>query len=439
MSVILIFMLPETGHIHSTFKLCKQLINNGHRVIHVGIPDMEPLVKAQNIEFYKIGEEFFPAGFLKKMNEKILESSLIGQLKILKNYIKTARKLFQDLYLNEFKKILNKFNPDLIITDALLPFAGIIASSSGIKVLSLSITLPVEFTLKSPPISSYCIPLNGFKRKTCIVFKWFVKILEILFWEFIGILVGVDLWKEIRYQVKLWKFPRNKVKYIATFLPYIKLEELVLSPLDFEFDFVKYKMKHYIGSYIYIERKEGEFDFIKKEKTDFVIYCAFGTQAFRVPKVKETIQNIINIVSRHENWELVIATGLHGEKYKFNPKKDNIHIYNYVPQIKMLKHADLFITHGGFNSIKESIIKKVPMLVIPLTRDQPGNASRVVFHKIGLACKLNKASEKRLEKLIIEVKKNKEIKSNLDRMAEKFIKIENKKLGLELIERILKD
>ena len=35
-------------------------------------------------------------------------------------------------------------------------------------------------------------------------------------------------------------------------------------------------------------------------------------------------------------------------------------------QIGYLKQADLFITHGGFNSIKEATLLGVPMIVAPL-------------------------------------------------------------------------
>ncbi len=48
-------------------------------------------------------------------------------------------------------------------------------------------------------------------------------------------------------------------------------------------------------------------------------------------------------------------------------------------QFEVLRNAELFITHGGINSIKESIYALTPMLVYPLNMnwDQPGNAIRI--------------------------------------------------------------
>merc|ERR1712072_9577 len=54
------------------------------------------------------------------------------------------------------------------------------------------------------------------------------------------------------------------------------------------------------------------------------------------------------------------------------------------PQLDVLKVADVFITHGGANSMMESISAHVPMLVLPWFSDQPDNARTVSKEKVGL-------------------------------------------------------
>jgi UDP:flavonoid glycosyltransferase YjiC (YdhE family) len=51
--------------------------------------------------------------------------------------------------------------------------------------------------------------------------------------------------------------------------------------------------------------------------------------------------------------------------------------------LEVLKHADLFITHGGMNSVNEAIYYGVPMLVMPFINDQPENAEQVERLKLG--------------------------------------------------------
>ena len=45
---------------------------------------------------------------------------------------------------------------------------------------------------------------------------------------------------------------------------------------------------------------------------------------------------------------------------------DNVHIFTFVRQLQVLKHADVFITHGGLNSIREAVHTEVPMLLFPV-------------------------------------------------------------------------
>ena len=61
----------------------------------------------------------------------------------------------------------------------------------------------------------------------------------------------------------------------------------------------------------------------------------------------------------------------------------NIWTYSYVPQLEVLQHTDLFITHGGMNSVNEAMYYGVPMLVMPVINDQPLNAAQVEKLKLG--------------------------------------------------------
>ncbi|MBQ7849555.1 MAG: hypothetical protein IJ343_07540 [Clostridia bacterium] len=56
----------------------------------------------------------------------------------------------------------------------------------------------------------------------------------------------------------------------------------------------------------------------------------------------------------------------------------NIHAFSGVPQVQVLSHADVFLTHCGMNSVNEAIACGVPMVAMPFVNDQPGNAARLV-------------------------------------------------------------
>ncbi|MFM7200188.1 MAG: nucleotide disphospho-sugar-binding domain-containing protein [Myxococcota bacterium] len=60
----------------------------------------------------------------------------------------------------------------------------------------------------------------------------------------------------------------------------------------------------------------------------------------------------------------------------------NVLIRPYVPQLAVLKMADLFVTHAGTNSIYEALLAQVPLLMMPQGGDQPLIAEQV--EKLGL-------------------------------------------------------
>eukprot|EP00434_Breviolum_minutum_P027055 symbB.v1.2.023925.t1/scaffold2227.1/size85294/2 len=55
----------------------------------------------------------------------------------------------------------------------------------------------------------------------------------------------------------------------------------------------------------------------------------------------------------------------------------NFFAFTFFDQVSALRHTDVFVTHGGANSIKEAILLGVPMIVTPFCVDQPTNGQAV--------------------------------------------------------------
>jgi len=63
---------------------------------------------------------------------------------------------------------------------------------------------------------------------------------------------------------------------------------------------------------------------------------------------------------------------------------DNVTIRRSVPQLQVLQHCDVFITHGGINSLHEALYYGVPLVLIPLQFEQLLNARVAEDHGAGL-------------------------------------------------------
>jgi zeaxanthin glucosyltransferase len=59
------------------------------------------------------------------------------------------------------------------------------------------------------------------------------------------------------------------------------------------------------------------------------------------------------------------------------------HAAAFLPYRAVLAHAALCITHGGSNTLLDTLACGVPLLVRPVGFDQPGNLARIRHHRLG--------------------------------------------------------
>lgn len=63
---------------------------------------------------------------------------------------------------------------------------------------------------------------------------------------------------------------------------------------------------------------------------------------------------------------------------------ERVRVVRSAPHTAILPGADVLISHGGHGTVAKGLVAGVPQLVIPLGRDQPDNAARVVAAGAGL-------------------------------------------------------
>lgn len=169
------------------------------------------------------------------------------------------------------------------------------------------------------------------------------------------------------------------------------------------------------------------FDAMKKP----IIYISIGSILSSKKFCKKCIKAFGN-----KELSVILNTG------RVNPETlgnipSNIWTYSFVPQLEVLQHTDLFITHGGMNSVNESMYYGVPMLVMPIINDQPVNAEQVEKLKLGKESRAFFISATALYKQAMDVLSDQEIKKELKNMENEIksgINIDN---IIDMIERII--
>jgi MGT family glycosyltransferase len=60
------------------------------------------------------------------------------------------------------------------------------------------------------------------------------------------------------------------------------------------------------------------------------------------------------------------------------PGVDNILVRERVPQLALLRHLDAVVSHGGHNTVCETLAEGIPLVLAPIRDDQPIVSDQVV-------------------------------------------------------------
>ncbi|MGI8782146.1 MAG: macrolide family glycosyltransferase [Acidobacteriota bacterium] len=73
---------------------------------------------------------------------------------------------------------------------------------------------------------------------------------------------------------------------------------------------------------------------------------------------------------RADNFQVVLSFGENVSAEALGPAPPNFIVQAYVPQLEVLGRAAVFVTHGGMNSVSESLGRGVPVVVVPQMSEQ---------------------------------------------------------------------
>lgn len=224
-----------------------------------------------------------------------------------------------------------------------------------------------------------------------------------------GIALKTDNWlDEIVYNSP----ELNLVYTLREYQPYVE-----------EFSEEQYK---FLGPSVY-ERKEETFEFVKGNRP--LIYISIGTV---LKGAVDFFQNCVEAF-RDENVDVIISVGKQFNIGKLKNVPENVFVYPSVPQLEVLKYADVFVTHGGMNSVSEAMVYGTPMVVIPFVSDQLVNARCIQKLGIGKRLEYSDVKQKVLKDMVFSVIMDEEIKKNMVKVQQLIKDAPGNKGGAKII------
>jgi UDP:flavonoid glycosyltransferase YjiC (YdhE family) len=380
-SKVIFFCIPAHGHVNAQLALAEALVKNGEKVIYYCAP-------AFGDKILKTGAEFRP--FSTPSDDAV---ERLGQT-IGKNPVKIAR-MIVDVSNEVFDALdaeVKKEKPDYIISDIITYYGMAAAEVNNIPLVTF---VPV-----------FCIDVKMWLSLTpAFLTMMLIQVLSVPA-DILALISGLSRLKK--------HFKRKPVGLLNPFSRYSGLNIASISR-QFQYKDRIFPEDKFVfaGPMLFFGREEADFP-VEKLAGKKVIYISLGTVYNKRPEFffecfkafggsEYTVIMSMPISSQVSGSRSHVKSGMqNGQLETRNPKlktelttpdtrnpiPDNFIVKNYIPQLQVLPHTDVFITHGGMNSVQESLYFGVPMVIVPQATDQYMNGHRAA--QLGAGIFMNK-------------------------------------------------
>jgi zeaxanthin glucosyltransferase len=419
-------MYHGMGHFNACFKMARML-SKEYDVVFAGAEYFENYMKGQGFIYYSLKSLPFGMGFEKWINEQKKSKHLYFD--VLKD--RWTNQLYSDREA-ELLQLMYDVEPNYLFIDSNQSTDFIILykylKTQKTKIAFIQTMLPTTVQKNYPPLNSLALPNEETEIKKAVnKFKWtrFKKLLRQKLQFF-----GMDDLTIIKRNIRKNRIPKKYISHELAVIgfPFLNIDEFVTAPAEFDFPNEIKAKRHYIGFMLNASRIEiSDIEYFKvdeeirkktKQTQAKLIYCSFGSVKLSETSSINSFLEKLTSAARQKNWIIIISIHATHHLQKNHNHSGNIYFLKAAPQLEILQRADLFITHGGLNSIKESIYANVPMLIYPLhdSTDHMGNSSRVVYHKLGLRGNIAHSAEaeiiSKMETLLI----SREYRENIEKL-----------------------
>jgi zeaxanthin glucosyltransferase len=350
---------PIPGHINPNATLGRALARRGHRITAFHLPEARGAIEAQHLEFQPLGEGQTGT---REIADAVARLATMTGLRALRFTVRCGAALAKAVC--EYgPSTIQKAGVELLVVDQNEPAGGSVAQHLGLPFVNVLGGLPLNREAKVPPPF---VPWSYDGRVTTTLLN------AVAYTMFDRLISPVN--RVLNEYRRRWRLPDIR-RPDDTFSSLAQLSQLTE---DFDFPRVaRPAVLHYLGPFRDNSRPFVPFPFDRLSGKPLV-YASFGTLQNR----REEGFRVIAAACADLDVQLIISTGrgcaLNPEQFAGTPI-----IVEFAPQLDLLKRAAVCITHGGMNTVMESLSCGVPMVTVPITNDHPAIAARVRRSGVG--------------------------------------------------------
>jgi MGT family glycosyltransferase len=370
---ILSFSSP--GHYYPLTALGRRLQSRGHEVVYFQVADLESPIRAAGLRFHQIGERDFPLGSLRARDEECGKLEGLAALRCgISRMVMKAQMVLRDA-----PATIRDEGVDALIVDQIEQAGGTVAEHLGLPFVNVAAALPVNLDVSVPPVTFPWSHRAGLRAR---LRNWMGNYASELSFS--------ELVQTINKQRREWHLPpihgfnglNSALIQVAQLPAALELPDRRLPP-GF----------HHTGPWTDAEgRAPVDFPWERIDRSRPLVYASMGTLQNRVLRTFRMIAEACVGL----DLQLVISLGDGQDPALLADLPGNPIVVGYAPQLDLIRHSALTISHGGLNTALESLACGVPMVVLPVTYDQPGVGTRVEHAGVGRSIPIARLTLKRL-------------------------------------------
>lgn len=133
-------------------------------------------------------------------------------------------------------------------------------------------------------------------------------------------------------------------------------------------------------------------------------------------------------------WHVVLQIGKFADPAELGEVPGNVEVHQWVPQLSILRQADVFITHAGAGSSQEGLATGTPMVAVPQAVDQFGNADMLQALGVARHVPMEEATADNLRETVLALAADSGVASRLYEIREQMAGEGGTRRAADLIE-----